>query len=258
MPSARATLTLVGGPTLLIEVGGFRLLTDPTFNAPGAYASGSITLEKRTGPAMGPESIGRVDAVLLSHDQHADNLDPSGREFLARAPVVLTTRVGAERLGNGAVGLAPWQEFVLEREGAERLLVTGAPARHGPAGVEPMAGEVTGFLLGMREPGDLVYVTGDTVWYDGVAEVARRFKPRLVVPFAGSAKTRGAFHLTMDANDVIETAAAFPNAWLAPVHTDGWAHFSESGDELFRALETFKLGGRLVRLAPGVATGVLL
>jgi L-ascorbate metabolism protein UlaG (beta-lactamase superfamily) len=258
MPSAQATLTLIGGPTLLIEIDGYRLLTDPTFDAPGPYPSDSIVLEKRAGPAMSPDSIGRIDAVLLSHDQHADNLDPAGREYLARAPVVLTTRVGAERLGNGAVGLAPWQEFALERDGAEPLLVTGAPARHGPAGVEPIAGEVTGFLLGAREPGDLVYVTGDTVWYDGVAEVARRFKPRLVVPFAGSAKTRGAFHLTMDANDVIETAAAFPTAWLAPIHTDGWAHFSETGDELSRALETFKLGSRLVRLAPGVATAVAL
>ncbi|HEX3804440.1 MAG TPA: hypothetical protein VHV75_16550 [Solirubrobacteraceae bacterium] len=27
--------THVGGPTVLIEIGGWRLLTDPTFDAPG-------------------------------------------------------------------------------------------------------------------------------------------------------------------------------------------------------------------------------
>jgi len=29
------TLTLIGGPTVLIEYGGYRLLTDPTFDPPG-------------------------------------------------------------------------------------------------------------------------------------------------------------------------------------------------------------------------------
>jgi hypothetical protein len=71
---------------------------------------------------------------------------------------------------------------------------------------------VTGFLLGLNEPGDAIYVTGDTVWYEGVAEVARRFQPRLVILFAGSAKPRGPFHITMDNNDAIETAHAFPQA----------------------------------------------
>jgi len=30
------SITLIGGPTALIEIDGFRLLTDPTFDAPGA------------------------------------------------------------------------------------------------------------------------------------------------------------------------------------------------------------------------------
>jgi hypothetical protein len=41
------------------------------------------------------------------------------------------------------------------------------------------------------EPGDAVYLTGDTVFYEGVVEVARRFRPQLVVIFAGAARTRG-------------------------------------------------------------------
>ena len=48
-----------------------------------------------------------------------------------------------------------------------------------------------------------IYITGDTVWFDGVAEVARRFPAGIVIPFAGAAETRGPFHLTMDTNDAI-------------------------------------------------------
>ena len=85
------TLTLIGGPTALIEIDGFRLLTDPTFDAPRAYQLPHVRLEKLSGPALAEDAIGEIDAVLLSHDQHADNLDNSGKHFLPRAKRVLTT-----------------------------------------------------------------------------------------------------------------------------------------------------------------------
>jgi L-ascorbate metabolism protein UlaG (beta-lactamase superfamily) len=63
-------ITLIGGPTALIEIDGFRLLTDPTFDAPGDYPLPHVTLEKLTGPALSAEAIGdraRSQAVLLRH-----------------------------------------------------------------------------------------------------------------------------------------------------------------------------------------------
>ena len=102
MDQIAATLTLIGGPTLLIELAGMRLLTDPTFDPPGDYASGSLTLHKSAGPALSADEIGPIDAVLLSHDQHADNLDPAGRAFLGRSAVTLSTPVAAGRLRGNA------------------------------------------------------------------------------------------------------------------------------------------------------------
>jgi hypothetical protein len=49
------SITLIGGPTALIEIDGFRLLTDPTFDAPGAYQLPHVKLEKLTGPALRAE-----------------------------------------------------------------------------------------------------------------------------------------------------------------------------------------------------------
>src|SRR5262249_27760297 len=67
-------ITLIGGPTALIEIDGYRLLTDPTFDPPGDYQLPHVRLTKLGRPALLPEEVGPVDAVLLSHDQHADNL----------------------------------------------------------------------------------------------------------------------------------------------------------------------------------------
>jgi L-ascorbate metabolism protein UlaG (beta-lactamase superfamily) len=245
------SLTLIGGPTVLIEIAGLRLLTDPTFDGPGIYPLHHVTLEKLGEPALSAAEIGPVDAVLLSHDQHADNLDHAGRALLGQVPTVLTTQAGAARLGGASRGLAPWETIALGGAGGRQLQITATPARHGPAGIEPLSGDVVGFLVGIDEPGDAIYVTGDTVWFQGVAEVARRYRPRLVLLFAGAARTRGAMHLTMDGNDAIETAHAFPRARIVAVHYDGWAHFTESREDLEQAFATLGLAGRLDRPTPG-------
>jgi L-ascorbate metabolism protein UlaG (beta-lactamase superfamily) len=251
-----AKITLIGGPTALVEVGGFRLLTDPTFDAPGEYKLPHVTLKKTSHPALTAEQIGRVDAVLLSHDQHADNFDHAGRAYAMQAPRLLTTVVGAKRLGGVAEGLAPGESTKLTNP-AGTLTITATPARHGPVGIEPLAGDVIGFVLSLADARP-IYITGDTVWYEGVAEVARRFQAGLVLLFAGAAKTRGAFYLTMDANDALDTAHAFPDATIVPLHYEGWAHFSQSGDDLVQSFKALGIGARLRLLEPGVPTAIEL
>jgi L-ascorbate metabolism protein UlaG (beta-lactamase superfamily) len=172
-------ITLIGGPTALIEANGFRLLTDPIFDAPGGYKLPHVTLKKLAGPARTAVQVGEVDAVLLSHDQHADNFDHSGRAYAMAAARLFTTPAGAQRLGGGAQGLAPWQSTTISEPNGRTLQITATPARHGPAGIEPLSGDVIGFMLGFADSASL-YITGDTVWYEGVAEVARRFHPGVV------------------------------------------------------------------------------
>ena len=88
---ATARLTHLGGPTLLLEVAGWRILTDPTFDPPGRrYRFGwGTSSTKVSAPSMAVTDVGAVDAILLTHDQHADNLDDAGRLVLAQAPMLM-------------------------------------------------------------------------------------------------------------------------------------------------------------------------
>ncbi len=259
MSSNRLEITYVGGPTAVLDFGGLRLLTDPGFDPPGEYPSGAAVLKKLVGPAVSAESLGRIDAVLLSHDHHADNLDHSGRKFLERVPRVLTTTAGAERLCGNAVGLAPWANLDLAHDGRV-LRVTGTPARHGPAHLD--RGPVIGFVLAFTDmPERAVYVSGDTVWYEGVAEVAKRFKVSAVVLFMGAARVPEVGTpeaLTMTAEDAIQAARAFANATIIPLHYEGWAHFSESRDVISRAFSQAGLADRVRWLELGSTTQVEL
>jgi L-ascorbate metabolism protein UlaG (beta-lactamase superfamily) len=130
----RVAVELIGGPTALIEIGGLRLLTDPTFNPPGPQKSGAGVLTKLTGPARSVEEIGPIDAVLLSHDQHGDNLDDAGRAMLPGARHVISTQLAASRLDAGVTPVAPWQRTTLTRPDGSELIVTAVPAVHGPDG----------------------------------------------------------------------------------------------------------------------------
>jgi L-ascorbate metabolism protein UlaG (beta-lactamase superfamily) len=234
MLSSGLKITYVGGPTASFEVGGLRLLTDPTFDPAGSeYKTGAYTLRKTEGPAVSPESLGGIDVVLLSHDHHYDNLDHSGRKLLATVERVLTTPIGAERLGGHSTGLQNWQSVDIPAFDGRVLRVTGVPARHGPPGGD--RGPVTGFVLELTNtPNGGIYISGDTVWYEGVAEIARRFDIRTAVLFMGAARVRevGPAHLTMTAEDGIQTARAFPKAQIVPLHFEGWAHLTESHDEI--------------------------
>jgi L-ascorbate metabolism protein UlaG (beta-lactamase superfamily) len=130
-------ITLIGGPTAVIEANGFRLLTDPTFDPPGEYKLPHVTLKKLAGPARTAVQVGEVDAVLLSHDQHADNFDRSGKAYAMAAVRLFTTLAGAQRLGRGAQGLAPWQSTTISKPNGSALQITATPARHGRPALNP-------------------------------------------------------------------------------------------------------------------------
>jgi L-ascorbate metabolism protein UlaG (beta-lactamase superfamily) len=241
-------LTYFGGPTARIEWAGARLLTDPTFDAAGElYTTPAYTLRKTQGPAGDPAWRGQLDAVLLSHDHHFDNLDRAGRALLDTVPLVLTTTAGAARLGGPSVGLEPWDAYELKLPDGGTLRVTATPARHGPAQAD--RGPVVGFALARPDkPRDVVYVSGDTVWFDGVQEVAARLHVRSALLFMGAAKVTavGDFPLTFTAEEGVLAARAMSDASIVPLHYEGWEHFSESRSDIERAFRKAHLEGRLI------------
>ena len=223
-------LTHIGGPTVLIEVHGWRLLTDPTFDAPGRrYSFGwGTSSRKLTGPAVAVADLPPIDAVLLTHDHHADNLDDAGRALLPSAGSVITTVPGARRLD--AVGLAPWATTVLEAPGRPAIEVTATPCRHGPPLSRPVTGDVVGFALTWEGQEDgALWISGDTVLYDGVRQVASRVDVDMAVLHLGGVRfpVTGPLRYTMTAADAVELCGLLRPRTVVPVHYEGWSHFRQ-------------------------------
>lgn len=240
-----------GGPTTMIEYGGLRFVTDPTFDPPGEYPTplpNDFKLIKTAPSIVTAVDLGRIDAVLLSHDEHDDNLDRSGRAFLRDVPVVFTTVSGAGRLGGNARGLAFWQAAELGRPDGGTVTVTGVPARHGPVGCEPITGDVVGFML-TADDLPSVYVSGDNAALEYVQQIADRFAPvDTAVLFLGGARMTIAFDnalLTLDSALGAEAASILGARRVVPAHFDSWAHFTEGRKEIETAFTAAGLADRL-------------
>jgi L-ascorbate metabolism protein UlaG (beta-lactamase superfamily) len=235
------TFTHIGGPTTLIEVDGWRLLTDPTFDAPGrTYKFGWGTSSRKTaGPAIPPAAIGPVDAVLLTHEHHADNLDDAGRALLPDADIVLTTASGAQRLGPNTRGMRDWDTTRLDAPGKPTITVTATPCRHGPPGSHPIVGDVIGFSLTWEDQQHgAVWISGDTVLYDGLRNVATRVDVGTAIVHLGSVHfpITGPIKYTMTAKDAIELCQLLRPTTVVPVHYEGWSHFKEGRQRIEQEL----------------------
>lgn len=261
-----ARLTHIGAATLLLELGGLRLLTDPAFDRVGTRHTvprpvPGLFNSSRTEPAaLGPDGVGQLDAVLLSHEHHFDNLDDSGRKLLPGASAVLTTRAGAKHLGGNAIGLRPGEKHAIEAD-VGRFEVTAMPARHGPHLIGLTAGPVIGFLLRHERLERPVWISGDTRWYGGIRKALATQGPiGTAIVNIGAARfaPTGPARFTMNAREAARAAREIDAEQVIPIHFEGWSHFKQGREAARHEFEAAGIAERVRWLGQGEPTVVEL
>lgn len=223
-------LTLLRHATILVELGGHRLMVDPMLDAAGARGPVRGTPQERPNPLvdlpMSPaEAAAGVDAVLLTHT-HVDHLDAAGVTAIDKAAtwfcqpedVEDPTATGFEDV-RAVPADAPldWQGLRIWRTGAEHGREEAAVRGLGP---------VSGFVVAAEgEP--TLYVAGDTVWCPAVAQAIATHSPDWIVVNAGGARFLHGGTITMEADDVIAVARAAPNAQIVATHLEAINHCLE-------------------------------
>jgi L-ascorbate metabolism protein UlaG (beta-lactamase superfamily) len=258
----KVTITQIDTACMLIDINGFRIVTDPAFDEGGnSYVSGSGRILNKTGsPAIHPAELAHTDLVLLSHDQHKDNLDNAGREFIRTVPLVISTREARERLEMDTVtGIDEWETVSIDTDKVPGLRITGTPAQHASTiEMSKISGHVLGFILEWegQEEGAL-YISGDTVYFDGIEEIASRYKIDTAILHIGKAgfpKLLPGIHLTFTAAEAIKAAKLFNVNKMIPTHMEGWEHFQESATDAHAQIKAAGLQDKLVWLTPGKPT----
>ncbi|KAF5483072.1 hypothetical protein CGCS363_v015033 [Colletotrichum siamense] len=137
-PNSKSTVrvTHITTATVILEIDGVSFITDPVVDdAPTEYEITHLTppgtprlfAKFETGPALGLHQLPIIDAVLLSHEDHTDNLDDEGRKLLDGRRVT-TIPDGVNRLAPrpGVVPIKPWEMLTFQFQGVE-WKITGTP-----------------------------------------------------------------------------------------------------------------------------------
>jgi L-ascorbate metabolism protein UlaG (beta-lactamase superfamily) len=217
-------VTLVGHATVLIQVAGLNILTDPVWSERVGPLSW-LGVKRSRPPAVAFDELPKIDIVLLSHS-HYDHLDRTTLAALERrdgAVVFTGLKVGEVVPHNNVVELDWWQRHPLRGD----FVATYVPAEHFSAR-GPFDRNVTlwgGFVL--ETPAGIIYFAGDTGDGPHIAAIAERFGPMTL--------------------SLLPIGAYLPRWFMAPIHMD--PHEAVAAAEVLRSRVTLPIHYGTIRLA---------
>ncbi|KAI2627673.1 Metallo-hydrolase/oxidoreductase [Hypoxylon sp. NC1633] len=261
---SNVTVTYIGTATAILNIDGITFLTDPYFSPNGTqWDVGIATLTSHYEPAVSLEQLPPVDIVLLSHEDHPDNLDDLSRSRLLDGRRVLTTVDGASKLGPrpGVQGLKAWEKTSLN-VGGRRFDITATPCQHLPGG------ECTGFVLTTQDFGttgglpNAIYFSGDTVYLEELARIRDHFHVSVALFNLGAAEvvppgSKESLLITMDGTQAAQLFREIGADLLIPMHFESWDHFSQNKEPLAASFVGAGIADKVKWLEPGEQTRVL-
>ncbi|KAB8226984.1 MBL fold metallo-hydrolase [Aspergillus alliaceus] len=245
--SPTLNITHIGTATAILELNGFNMLTDPFFSPAGSTwpITDKVALTVEDDLALRLEQLPVIDAVLLSHEDHPDNLDELGRRLLNDRRVFTTL----------------WGKIDTVIAGQKPQII-GTSTQHLPGG------EYTGFIVtgegfGTGRDGlpNAIWFLDDTVYIDELKKMAEEYHICAAVLNLGNAYAPAnlegpngpLLQITMDGKSA---ARLIKTDVLVPMHYESWGHFTQFGEELAEGFESESVMDKVCWPKPGEAVSV--
>lgn len=253
-------ITFIGTATVLVRFGGFTFLTDPNFLHQGqhAYLGLGLRSKRLTNPAMEIGDLPPLDFIVLSH-HHGDHFDHIAARDLDKDVPIITDPHAAQKLRDQGfrrpIALETWQCQPVRRDDAE-VRVTSTPGKHAPQPLAALLPPVMGSMLEFQSVAGSdvplrLYITGDTLLYDGLREIPRRYPDiDLCLLHLGGTKVAGIL-LTMDADQGVQALRMIDPTAAIPIHYNDYTVFKSPLEDFQRAAAAAHLRTEIFYLAHG-------
>ncbi len=225
-------ITQVRNATLLLEVGGIRVLVDPMLGAKGSQPGFASERRNPLVDLVVPlADLLDPDIVVVTHT-HSDHWDAAAAALLPRDVPVLVQH------GEDAAKIAD--------AGFTRVTVLGEPTtmygvtftrtggQHGSdatLAAAPRLGEVMGVVIAHPDEQTL-YIAGDTVYHPAVEQALAAHRPDVIVLNTGEAVLPGLDPILMGAEDVVRVHGLAPDARIVAVHMEALDHCTVTRDDV--------------------------
>jgi L-ascorbate metabolism protein UlaG (beta-lactamase superfamily) len=253
------SIFFVGTATVILRYAGFTILTDPNFLHAGdhVHLGYGLTAERLTNPALEIEQLPPLDFCVLSH-YHGDHFDRIAEERLQKdLPIITTDHAASELKDKGftaPVALDTWDSVTVHK-GEASVRVTSMPGRHGPPVVEKFLPPVMGSMLEFQPAPERIamrlYITGDTLLFDDLNEIPRRYPDiDLALFHLGGTQIMGIL-LTMDAEQGVEAIRIINPREVIPIHYNDYEVFKSPLEDFRKAVEAAGFSDRVKYLSHG-------
>jgi L-ascorbate metabolism protein UlaG (beta-lactamase superfamily) len=190
-------------------------------------------------PCSPLEAIAGIEMALISH-LHSDHFDPAAQELLPKdLPILCQPEDFDELESMGFHSVIP----VTEAVDWHGITITRTPCQHGSGEVLEEMGQASGFVFSAAgEP--TVYWVGDSIWYEGIADVISRIQPDVVITHSCGAVWGDRVPIVMDAEQTIALCRAAPNSTVVATHMEAVDHATVTREALRAYAEAHGIGAR--------------
>lgn len=245
-------LTQIRNATLKIEYAGKKFLIDPMLSPKGTFPGFPGTLNSQVANPtvdlpLPLSEILDVDAVIVTHT-HQDHWDDAAKEAIPKDMPIFTQNARDQWDIQMSWFRNTW--VLEERNDFGGITLNKTPGQHGRGEIlEGLMGDILGNVCGIvfSHPTEkTLYIAGDTVWYQGVEQNLKQYKPDVMVLNSGDARVLPNESIIMGKEDVYEAYKAAPLTTIIASHMEAVNHATLSRNDLRAFLVDKRMNSRVL------------
>ncbi|PWN71604.1 MBL fold metallo-hydrolase [Chryseobacterium phosphatilyticum] len=222
-------LQLWRNATLLLKIDKVSILVDPMLGEKGSLGKFPMTDSDLLNPLLDlpftreelVKKLATIDAVAITH-LHPDHWDSAAVELIDKnIPVLCPDSISEQIAQQGFQNIISIHDHIRWKN----IDISMTKGKHGTGEIGEKMGVVNGFVF--KKENQSVYIVGDSIWYEDIANEIDQHQPQHIVVAGGAATFSVGEPIIMTSNDIVKVCQQAPQAKVWVTHLEAVSHCKE-------------------------------